>query len=312
MVRALRERAGLSQEALANRLGLAGKAVVSGWETGRTSCEGPAAELLLYLFAGNTSRSFGELNAIADATWRRAGTWSDTWRQVSAVPETPDTIERDVFAALFPGVEIPSEQHARGFPFVTGGSPAIVFGIGSSGWSGSLPPERDRAPRYLWHLDRVGGFLYRESLWEEELREATTDGHTHVGSLLELAACTTVFLTRLADVVRLSRTSRYVLRLDLEGMQGRGIVGASSNGHTGDLPNMLSSEKHISASVSCSLEDTKQSPLAIAYSLVAECLLSIRPGLAPREQLEKQLAAWLARDRQRTARRLGFADALVG
>src|SRR5580704_8935611 len=86
MVRALRERAGLSQEALAARLGLAGKAVVSGWETGRTACEGPVAELIMYLFAADTSRTFVEINNTAESTWRRAGTWHDTWRQVAAVP----------------------------------------------------------------------------------------------------------------------------------------------------------------------------------------------------------------------------------
>src|SRR5215831_837628 len=114
MVRALRERAGLSQEALTNRLGLAGKAVVSGWETGRTSCEGPAAELLLHLYAGDTSRSFIELNNFADATWRRAGTWADAWRQISVLPEVPTPIDQDAFTKLFPGVELPTTEHVHG------------------------------------------------------------------------------------------------------------------------------------------------------------------------------------------------------
>jgi transcriptional regulator with XRE-family HTH domain len=301
LVRALRERAGLSQEALAIRLGLAGKAVVSGWETGRTSCEGPAAELLLHLFASDTSRSYGELSEVADATWRRAGTWADTWRQIAAVPEASDAIERDAFASLFPGVEIPARQHVLGFPFVE--RPA-AFGIGSTGWSGALPAERDRAPDYIWHLDRAGAFLYRETLWEEQRRESTTGGHTHVGSLLELAACAAVFLARLARAASLHGDARYALRVDLEGMQGRGIVADDT------APTMLSNERHLSASITCSLGSVMSSPLDTAYSLVGECLVLIRPDLAPLDRLAAQLDAWLARDRRRPTRCLGFIDEL--
>ena len=293
VVRALRERAGLSQEALANRLGLAGKAVVSGWETGRTSCEGPAAELLLHLFAADTSRSFGELSALAEATWRRAATWCDTWRQISAVPETPLAIERDVFANLFPGVAAPSERGARGFPFVElAGAP--VFGIGSTGWSAAIPHERDRAPRYLWQLDRAGGFLYREVPWEEDLRASRTAGHTHVGSLLELAAATTAFLRRLALTARTDRDARHVLRLDLEGMHGRGIASIDPKTRTTDLPKMVSNEHSIQASMSVTMQSIVDSPLAISTALVAELLLSIRPELAPVEQLSAQLAAFVS------------------
>lgn len=309
MVRTLRERAGLSQEALATRLGLAGKAVVSGWETGRTTCEGPAAELLMHLFAADTTRSFVKLNTAAETMWRRAGTWQDAWRQISAVPEVPTTIERETFAKLFPGAEIPARQHLHGFPFVDVPE-SNVFGIGSNGWSGSMPADQDRAPRYMWQLDRAGGFLYREVLWEE-LYESTTQGHTDVGSLLELAVCTTVFLAKLAQTAKLDARWRYALRIDLEGVRGRGIVGNGTGAHSTAAPRMRSSEQHLEATYPCSIEEATRDPVAVAYSLVGEILMLIRPDLASRDQLEQQLRTRLEADHRRGTRMLGMLDGFI-
>ena len=308
LVRALRERAGLSQEALANRLGLAGKAVVSGWETGRTSCEGPAAELLLHLFAGDTSRAFNQINANAESSWRRAGTWHDSWRQIAAVPEVSAAIEREVFAKLFPGAEIPSEQHSHGFPFVERGADPSVFGIGANGWSGAIPPERERAPHHAWQLDRASAFLYREAAWEEAL-DSPTCGHTHVGSLLALAGATAVFMRRLAATARLQPDARFALRLDLEGMQRRGI--ASGPLRAVEMPKMLSNEIHLFATIGVSIDEVVESPLMISYRLVKELLSSIRPDLATEEQLAQQLIIWLDADRRRDVRSLAYLDALL-
>jgi transcriptional regulator with XRE-family HTH domain len=305
MVRTLRERAGLSQEALAIRLGLAGKAVVSGWETGRTTCEGPAAELLMYLFAADTSRTFIELNTNAEATWRRAGTWQDAWRQIAAIPEAPLTIGRDAFAALFPGTEIPARQHALGFPFVRVPE-SNVFGIGTDGWSGSMPADHDRAPRFLWQLDRRGGFVYRETPWEDAY-DVELFGHTHVGSLLDLAVCTTIFLGRLTDTAKLDHQWRYALRIDLEGMRGRGIV----TGRDTSPPSMRCNDRHLTAEHTCTLRDTIAKPVATACALVAEVLTLIRPELASREQLEEQLRARHRLDRERERRMLGMLDSLL-
>jgi transcriptional regulator with XRE-family HTH domain len=310
MVRTLRERAGLSQEALAARLGLAGKAVVSGWETGRTTCEGPAAELLMYLFAADTTRMFVELNTVVEGTWRRAGTWQDAWRQITALPETPIQIEREVFAHLFPDAAISSKHHAYGFPFVDVPEPN-VFGIGTHGWSGSMPPDHDRAPRYLWQLDRTGGFVYRETPWEESY-DSATHGHTHVGALLEVATCTLVFLGRLAVAAKLDRDWRYTLRIDLEGVRGRGIVGTSGGAKpTTDGAKMRSSERHLAASTSCALRDAIENPVATACALVGDMLVLIRPDLATRAQLEKQLRARHELDRRREHRMLGMLDQLM-
>jgi transcriptional regulator with XRE-family HTH domain len=310
MVRTLRERAGLSQEALATRLGLAGKAVVSGWETGRTTCEGPAAELLMSLFAANTTRSFVELNTRVDTIWRRAETWQDAWRQVSAIPEAPLSIDRETFAHLFPDVAIPSKQHLYGFPFIDVAEPN-VFGIGAQGWSGSLPPDHDRAPRYLWQLERTGGFVYRELPWEEAY-DSTTHGHTHAGALLELAACATMFLGRLAVVAKLDPQWRYALRLDLEGVRGRGVVAPANATSKGfEAPRMRSSERHLAATTTCTLREVIDQPVAITCALVSELLVLIRPELASRPLLERLLRSRVDLDRRRDQRMLGMLDPLL-
>src|SRR4051812_28852364 len=75
VVRLLRLRRGLSQDALAYQMGLSsGKNVVSGWETGRTACDGPAAELFLRLLgAGTIGIAAEELAAEMQSEWTRAG-----------------------------------------------------------------------------------------------------------------------------------------------------------------------------------------------------------------------------------------------
>lgn len=309
LVRALRERSGLTQDELAEQLGLAGKAIISGWETGKTTCEGPAAELLLRIVGGaDASRSLVEIDALTEATWRRAGNWIDTWRQVAAVPAATAVIERNAFATLFPGAEIPPEGHVHGFPFVNHGLPHSVFGISATGWSGSIPAERNLSPRYAWHLTRNAEFSYRETPWELD-RDSVTGGHTHVGSLLEIALCTTVFLGRLAERARLEREHDYELRLDLEGMQGRGISAAS--GELADRPPMTSTDSHVHAMVRFTLGKIIDEPLDAAFALVGELMLLLRPDLAATEALKKQLRARLRSDAKNRSRFLAFAEDLV-
>lgn len=311
LVRSLRERAGLTQEQLAERLGLAGKAIISGWETGKTNCEGPAAELVLHLLGGaGTSHAFAEIDELTDATWRRSGNWSDTWRQVAAVPNAPITIERDKFATLFPGVEIPPAGHVHGFPFVNHGLPDKVFGISATGWSGVIPAERDRSPHYAWHLTRTGEFSYREAPWELA-RNSITGGHTHVGSLLELALCTTVFLGRLTAQAELERELEYELRLDLEGMQDRGVAAALGDWRMCDAPRSVSSEPHVHASVKLPLGKIVADPLGAAYALVGELMLLLRPDLATNSALERQLRQRVKSDAVGGQRFLAFADDLL-
>lgn len=311
LVRALRERARLTQDQLAERLGLAGKAIISGWETGRTTCEGPAAELLLHLLGGDgTSGSFVEIDELTDATWRRSGNWVDSWRQVSAAPDTTLTIDREKFATLFPSAAIPSEGHVHGFPFVNYGLPDRVFGISATGWSGAIPTEQELAPRYAWHLTRNAQFAYRETPWEFA-RDSITSGHTHVGSLLEIALCSTVFLGRLAERAGLAHELVYELRLDLEGMKGRGISAASSHWSRCDSPITISSENHIHATVNLPLGKIVDAPLDSAYALVGELMLLMRPDLASTSALEQQLRARVTSDAGGNLRFLAFAENLL-
>ncbi len=297
VVRALRERAGLTQEQLAERLGMAGKAVVSGWETGRTNCEGPAAELVLHLFGGGgATEGFIAINEAVERTWRRAGTWSDTWRQISAVPEVPVAIERNAFAKLFPGAEIPPDGHVHGFPFINHGLPDNVYGIGPDGWTGVIPIEEEAAPHYLWALTRTGGFVYREVPWERNLN-GSTGGHTHVGSLLEIAASTTFFLRRLAERAKLEPSTAYVLSLDLEGMRNRGIVGATNAWMATDQPRVTSKGPRVRAEVKVPLADIVKAPVDAAYSVVGELLLELRPDLATTAKMKAQLEKRLEADR---------------
>jgi transcriptional regulator with XRE-family HTH domain len=299
----------MTQDELALRLGLAGKAIISGWETGRTTCEGPAAELLLHLLgSADSSRAFAEIDELIDATWRRAGNWIDTWRQIAAVPDPSVVIERDKFATLFPGAEIPPEGHVHGFPFVNHGLPTNVFGISMTGWSGSIPSERDRSPRYAWHLTRGAEFVYRETPWELA-RDSVTGGHTHVGSLLEIALCTAVFLGRLADRAQVAHELQYELRLDLEGMQGRGVAGAL--GDYADRPTMTSTDSRVQASIKVPLGRIVEEPREVAFALVGELMLLLRPDLATVDAQFRQLRIRVESDRQHQQRFLAFAEDLI-
>jgi transcriptional regulator with XRE-family HTH domain len=312
LVKMLRDRVGLTQEELAERLGVSGKAIVSGWETGRTTCEGPAAELMLRLFGGRDATALSaEADKTADTVWRRSGTWADTWRQTSFVPEVAFDIERDVFVDLFPGAEIPPEQHVHGFPFVAHGLPSSVFGLGTSGWLGSIPAERERSPHYLWLLTRSPVFLYREIPWELR-KDSITGGHTHIGSLLEIATSTTFFLKRLGEKAKLDPMLRFSLRLDIEGMQGRGLVGAARIADLVDNPGRLSPESHLGVSVVLPLKEIASDPLSAAFKLIGELVLLLKPDMAGTAALQKQLRSRLAFDRShQNMRFMGFLDGIV-
>jgi len=86
-LKAIRLRHDLSQDEFAARLGLrGGKSVISGWETGRTKCEGPAAELILKLFGESQSDVEPLLLSEADKEWKRAGNnFLSSWRQIAII-----------------------------------------------------------------------------------------------------------------------------------------------------------------------------------------------------------------------------------
>lgn len=301
LVREIRLRHHLSQEDLALRLGLkGGKSVISGWETGRATCEGPAAELLLLLFGEeSTSPQMAALLADVDAEWKRARNYLDTWRQISAAPERNLSIDRAVFDKLFPGVAIPPGQHAHGFPMLDYDAPANVYRIGKVGWTGVVPVEKERAPYYLWTLRRGGQFVHRERTGEDDPM-SVTGGHTHIGSLLEIALATTYFLRRLAERCGFEPGLVYRIQLDMEGMMNRGVVGYRRDRERWDFaidrPTRLSAENRMSASISRTVADLKVKPTEAGLALVAELVSSLRPDLATFDALQEQLIRRVAVD----------------
>lgn len=314
LVKSLRVKAGLSQEQLADRMGISGKAVISGWETGRTTCEGPSAELLLRLLnTRDASELSAELENLTEIVWRRTGKWGDTWRQISVVPEVAAEIDRDRFVALFPDAALPPKQHVNGFPFVSYDLPADVFGLGSTGWVGVIPIEHERMPHYMWTLTRDAAFAYREIPWEISWNSIVTGGHTHIGAVLEMVGSTMFFMQRAAPRAKLDPSMNVDLGLDMEGMKGRGIVGAMDRyEYAVDNPKRISPDPHVRVSITRPIADIVADPLDATFALVGEVALLLRPDLASTAALKKQLRMRVEFDRKsKDMRFLGWADAVI-
>jgi hypothetical protein len=255
----------------------------------------------------------------AERTWRRAPTYRDGWRQCSAIPETSTQIELAKFAKLFPGVEIPPDQHAHGFPTIDHGLPPNVYGIGPGGWYGAIPIERERAPQWIWALKRNAEFFYREAPWEEQSGSVTM-GHIHVGSLLQITLSTIFFLGRLAKKCSFPASMTYSIQLDMEGVGGRGMVGyrripISSNARGFfpiDEPQGLSSENHLCVLTQTNVGELQTEPLTVGYRLVGELALLLRPDFADPSALEDQLRRRRRQDDDGSKIRfLGFLDSLL-
>lgn len=311
IIRTLRSLRGWTTEEVATHLGMHGSgSIIADWEEGRRTLEGPIAELVLLTLRREEPTSIGSR---AERIWRRSGNWRESWRQVSAVPLEPTNLEASEFARLFPGPEIPPHQYAHGFPFLDHGLPPEVYGLHDKVWRGMIP-EQDLPPAYLWLLERDGAFLYREKIWEDD-KASITAGHIHVGSLLEICAAVLFFLRRLAEQVSLS--SRYQLTLEMNGMKGRGVVAqrefVPSDVFLVDEARHESTEEHRAASLSFDLDTMTASPLGVVYDLVAEALLELRPDLATRTALERQLKLRHAFDSRRgDLRFVGFLDDIFG
>lgn len=311
-IRALRVQRGWSTDELASHLGMHGSgSIVSEWEEGQRPFEGPIASLLLSVLATGGA---GSLHERAEGIWRReTTTWRESWRQVSVTPAEPTSIDPLELQRLFPGAEIPHAQHVHGFPFVDHNLPGDVFGFRDGAWRGVIP-QRDHPPAYLWMLEQNGAFLYREQLWEDD-RASVTGGHIHVGWLLAICAATVYFVRRLAERVPLSPSQE--IALVLNGMKGRGIVAqrewAPSDTLAVDEARAISSEDRIEASITLSLESLRSSPLAVVFQLVGQAVGELRPDLADRARLERQLRLHHAFDSRRSGIRfVGFLDDVLG
>ena len=310
VVRLLRQRRGLSQDALASQMGLSGKNVVSGWETGRTSCDGPAAELLLRIAgAGTATLAAEDLSAQMHSEWTRAGDAGSPrlWREFMCVFDSDLELAREKWLDLFPGLAIPPTQCVHGFPFVDRTLAPDVFGIGPKGWSGWINTDRKIAPSYGWILKRDGRFAYRERAWEEDPR-AVTHPSVLVGSLLELALAGAFLAREIAKKWEFEKSQHVLMRLDMSGMQGRGIVGQEdASGNLVDRTNRTSNENYLSAENQTTIEKLVEDPAREGLELVAEFVMPLRPDLAQISNLKKQLEHRRAFDqRQGAIRRLGF------
>jgi serine/threonine-protein kinase HipA len=314
LVKTIRLRNGLSQDEFAARLGLrGGKSVISGWETGRTRCEGPAAELILRLFGESQSDTEPLLLSEADKEWKRAGNnFLSSWRQIAIIPFAGQSIEREAFIHLFPGVEIPPDQYAHGFPFVDHKLPRDVYRLDERGWIGAVPVERSRPPEFLWRLTREGAFVYREHRWEDQSL-SVTEGHIHFGSQFNIAMAAVFFYRRLIEHLHFAPERKLTLRLDLEGIEGKGVVayqaGRALNDFTLDEPTGLSPKNHASFMVEETCQEIVEKPLQVGQALVGEFALALRPDLASKKALEEQLRKrYLQDDEGDNTRFLGFLD----
>jgi len=292
----------LTQEQLAERLGIrGGKPVISGWETGRASCEGPAAELLLHLLGrGSVSFDVSTLDQELSAIWTRTKNPVEEWRQVLAVPEEATRSDAATFVSLFPQAALDDGRH--GFPFVARGLPSDVYGITQSGWLGCIPQRADVRPTYLWTLTRNARFGYREHLWEVD-QMSSTRGQIDVGSMLNLALEATHFIRGLSARCSFGRELRFILQLDLHGARGRRLVEAPDPWGPDDGSVALWNEDHATAATSATVEELTNDPLAVGIELVVEFAAQINPAFASSSALMTVLE-----NRAKRGNRLAFLD----
>jgi transcriptional regulator with XRE-family HTH domain len=223
LVRLLRDRLGLTQEGLAERLGVkGGKSTISGWENEHAKCEGPAAEFILTLLGTSSGpMKLRSLEADIDRRWSVANQNNKAWRQISIAPDSDYVIDRDAFLRLLPEAALTEEEHAHRFPFTeVNGRP--VYGFVDQSWQGAIPNTPEEPPSYLWRLQRDGGFAYRERLWEVDQILDPPYGHVILGSLFDIAVPALAFYSRVARVWQ--PRMDLLISMELHGIRNRGIA----------------------------------------------------------------------------------------
>jgi hypothetical protein len=157
-------------------------------------------------------------------------------------------------------------------------------------------------------LTRTGGFAFRERVWEAD-GSSPTGGHTHIRSLLVLALAGSYFLARLAKNIGIPSSQGFALRMDLEGMSGRGIVASNPNAPLAgilDEPERLSSESRVAVTVSTTVADVLADPVRVGLELVGEVALVLSPDLAGDAALRRHLKANIEVDKSSRFPQLGF------
>jgi DNA-binding transcriptional regulator YiaG len=306
LVRELRRKSGLSEEALAVELGLrsSGKNIIVAWEAGQAVCDGPAAELILQRLQLVTTDASGIIaNALSgslDTEWNRTGAEKSIalWRQFVGVVDSPDGLDTNSWSSLFPGLAIPSQERVHGFPFVDVRSDTPVYRLKSLEWFGSIPTEKKRPAAYLWKMTRTGAFGYRERTWEEDPM-SVTHGHIHVGALIELALAGTFFMCRVIERWAVKQDTNVLVRLDLHGMNGRRIVagGGDPRGMIVDDGKQSAAEDDLTASLKPTAATLKADPVSVGLDLVQELIAPLRVDLANRKSMFEQLEMRRSLDR---------------
>jgi transcriptional regulator with XRE-family HTH domain len=316
LVKQLRLRSQLTQEAFADRLGVrGGRSVVSAWETGVSACEGPVAELILALFGAPGTLPLSAVLTEMEKLWNRAKREPQPWRQVSvALLDTSSLVDSEKFMKAFPAAALSESQHVHRFPF-TEVRGQKVYGLGPEGWIGNVPVEPSKAPSYLWHLKRTGAFAYRERLWEVDQDAGPVHGNILAVSLIEAVAPALAFYSKFAEHVGLTRP-KVVAQLDADGIRGRGVVfqrGGFPQGYfVVDEPPHVAVNDHLAAQAEFELADDAEVILQSTLRLVSEFLMTLRPDDASVRSLYQQAKIRWDDEHCDDARRLGCLDDCFG
>jgi transcriptional regulator with XRE-family HTH domain len=316
LIKELRDKHGLTQAALAEMLGVkGGKTVISGWE--HSACEGPAAELILYLLGGADSDvAVARLEAAMDKVWTRAeGEPEHEWRQVIFSASGAPRIEMQEFVGLFPqlGLALQAPAATNGFPFQAVGTlPHDVVSLTPHAWQGCIPTNPHYRTLQAWLFTDEAQFCVRDV----RRRDPDTNplGLIDVGMQLQRAVQATYFVRNVASRLKLDADLRCTLRMDLEGVAGRTIIDTR-----GDTEFQLSSEtarwaeSHASSRLDLSLGDIVNDPRETALRLVSELAGQVSVTLANTKALGavidrpewRQILPYLDVDRAHRARKGG-------
>lgn len=316
-IRELRERAGLTQDQFAARLGLrGGKGSVSAWELNRRVCDGPAAELILHLFGSPAEKSAVRIRQVAKEAWNRNPRTPQSpsvWREVVVAPRAGGVPPREEVPNLPCLAALRPDQGNDVFP------PEFVFppDVDSAarriadGWQGMIPNERGDNPWYLWIHLRDGSFLYREPMWEVLNAAGYSRGQPQVSFMLTAVLKTLCYLRIAHQLQNLPAGTTYDASLVAVGMENKGFAWLAHYPLLlSDLPGSRWSEERLKAVIEFSGQRLVEDPVQLSIQLVREMVLRVDPSSS--EKVSRELERMLGFDKKERARRFAFLDDLWG
>ncbi len=143
---------------------------------------------------------------------------------------------------------------------------------------------------------------------------SVTQGNLLVAAIIELVLAGTFFVSKVFRAWNLEGDTRVLLRADLHGLKGRGLVAnRDETGNLVDDPPSRSSDTQRSAALDSTVAHLSANPRLQGLSLVAELIRPLRPDLAHTAALEEQLERRLRFDRRNGKFRvLGFLEPQPG